>query len=104
MNAHADLRSVLTRADQRWAVLNADEMTDPPRMDFLVGALEHGLVSDLEADLANTRAMLARVVSVIVGEWDPNGSMASQVTEALRQLRAVRAYLLSLRNEQKGAA
>lgn len=99
----ADTRSILTRADQRWSVLNSDEMIDPPRMDALVTALEQGLVNDLETELANVKALLARVVGVINDGWDPECAPASQVTEALRQLRAVRAYLLS-QNQHKEVA
>ena len=104
MNHRADVRSILVRADQRWSVLNGDEMIDPPRMDALVTALEQGLVSDLDAELANAKALLARLVGVINDGWEPEVSTGSQVTEALRQLRAVRAYLLSLHHEEKGAA
>ena len=101
--SHATVRSILARADQRWAVLNNDELTDPPRMDALVVALEQGLVNDLETELANVKALLARVVGVINDGWDPDVAPASQVAEALKQLRQVRAYLLS-QNEHKGAA
>lgn len=102
MNA-PNLRTVLVRADRRWSLDNEDSVSDPPRMDALVTAVEHWADS-LETEAANTRALLGRVLLAVNERWDQDGDVPKQVSEALRQLRLVRAYLLSLQHDEQGAA
>ncbi len=97
------VRAVLERADRRWSLANDDEPIDAPRMDALVMAAERWFSEGPETAHANTRALLGRLLLAVTGEWDVDGDVPKQVSEALRQLRLVRAYLLS-QNDAKGVA
>jgi hypothetical protein len=92
----------LVRADRHWATQHRANPLPSDRLLVLIRAMS-GAQRDLELEMANTRGLLARLVEAVTGGWDPKGDVACQAQEALRELRRVEAFLLSLHNEQ-GAA
>lgn len=103
-SSRLNIRFVLTRADARWAMENSDEAVHPERLDALIDAVETNVgktaVERLELELANTRAMLGRLVTEIRGHWNPDRPAQPQARAALEDLRLLERYLLSL-NETK---
>lgn len=94
--------AALVRADRHWATAHRTNPLPPDRLVWLVHAtatVQH----QQELEHANTRALLARLVEAVAGRWDPHGDPAVQAQAALRELRRIEQYLLSLHNEQ-GAA
>lgn len=92
----------LVRADRHWATAHRANSLPPDRLAWLLRAVS-GSQRDLELEHANTRALLARLVEVVTGQWDPRGDAATQVQEAMREVRRVEAYLQSLHAEQEVA-
>jgi hypothetical protein len=103
-----DIRTVLARADRRWALANAADPILADHLDALTEAADTYLGTEavvaVRAELATTKALLGRLVKVLVGSWDPKGDVPVQAAEAGRVLRQVEQYLLSLHDDQKGAA
>lgn len=92
----------LVRADRHWATAHRANPLPPDRLAWLLRAFS-GAQRDLELEHANTRALIARLVEAVVGRWDPRGDVAVQAQTALRELRRIERYLLSLHNEQEVA-
>lgn len=107
MTGQVSIATVLIRADRAWAMDNAADAMLPDHMNALIRAAETyfgtAAVDGLRAEVANSRALLGRVVRAVTDEWKPNGNHAEQVAEALREVRAVREFLSTLTDE-KGAA
>jgi hypothetical protein len=99
---------VVVRADRRWCEANAAEATPAEHLNVIIRAVEDhvGLAASdrVRHELANTKALLGKLVAAIAGAWDPDASHSRQVTEALGHVRAVERYLKSLHTAEKGAA
>jgi hypothetical protein len=107
MTGRINIGTVLIRADRAWAIDNAADALLPDHMNALIRAVEAQLgtaaMDEVHSELANTRALLGRLVRAVTDSWKPNGNHAEQVQEAVRQVNAVRAYLTG-QEEEKGAA
>jgi hypothetical protein len=94
----------MVRADRRWATEHRTTAIPPDRMDWLIRAMEKHVgataVLEVEMELANTRGCLARLIEAVTGRWQPDVEVGAQALAAMRQLRQVEAFLLSLSDEQ----
>lgn len=108
MSARLNLGLVVIRADRRWCEENAADATSADHLNAIIQAVEGHIgtpaLDTLNVELANTRALLGKLVAATVGSWDPKKSHAGQVTAALGQIRTVERYLKSLNDNQRGAA
>lgn len=109
MSPRLNLGLVIIRADRRWCEENAADATPAGHLNAIIRAVEDhvGLAASdrVQHELANTRALLGKLVAAVRGAWDPDVSHSRQVTEALGHVRAVERYLKSLHaTQQKGAA
>lgn len=99
---------VVIRADRRWCEENAADATPADHLNTIIRAVEDhvGLPANdaMRHELANTKALLGKLVAAVLGAWDPDASHSRQVTAALGQVRQVERYLKSLQGEQRGAA
>jgi hypothetical protein len=99
---------VVIRADRRWCEDHAADATPAEHLNTIIRAVEDhvglGATDQMRAELANTKALLGKLVTAVRGSWDPDASHSRQVTEALGQLRAVERFLKSLNTTEKGAA
>lgn len=107
-STRVNIRSVLTHADNDWAMGHSARTIEPARMLALVEAIEKSIgrtaVERLQLDLANARALIGRLVEAVRGGWDPARDQHGQIQSALDELKAVERYLRGLNDEQKGAA
>lgn len=109
MSRRLNIGLVVIRADRRWCEENAADATSADHLNAIIRAVEDhvGLTATDKArhELANTKALLGKLVAAIAGAWDPDASHSRQVTEALGHVRAVERFLKSLHGaEEKGAA
>lgn len=100
---------VVIRADRKWCDENAADATPADHLNAIIQAVEDhvGLTASdrVNHELANTKALLGKLVTAVAGVWDPAASHSRQVTEALGQVRQVERFLKSLHEtEQRGAA
>jgi MoxR-like ATPase len=107
-SSRLNIRRVLTRADNDWAVGHSAQAVEPARMLALVEALEKNLgrtaVERLQLDLANARALIGRLVEAICGRWDPARDQHAQIRAALDDLKVIRQYLESLHDHTSEVA
>jgi hypothetical protein len=103
-----DIDLIVERADKGWALRTGSEASEPARLAAIARSVQdhvHLHVLDhLEVEIGILRAQVARLVGAAVGEWVPDAPSEPQVSAALRELRAVEAFLQSLNQDQKGAA
>lgn len=106
MTARLNVGLVVIRADRRWCEENAADATPADHLNAIIRAVDEHVgtaaVDQLSADLANTKALLGKLVQAVTGEWKSGGCHAKQVNDAVRQVRAVREYLTN--EAQRGAA
>lgn len=95
-------RVALVDADRRWATAHRATPLPPDRLAALCRA-QAAVMREQHAEHVNVRAMLRRLVTAITGEWDEDLPEVRQAMEAMRQLRLVRAHLLSQQNSQEVA-
>lgn len=107
-NPRLNLGLVVIRADRRWCEENAADATSADHLNAIIRAVEDhvGLPAmDRTAhELANTKTLLGKLVRAVTGEWKPARNHTEQVNAALKELKLVRDYLLSLNTTEKGAA
>lgn len=103
-----NIGTVIIRADRKWCADNAADATPAEHLNAIISAVEEQVgtvaVDRLRLELANTRTLLGKLVRAITGTWDAKGCLGGQVTEALRQVRMVERYLLSLQPTEEEAA
>lgn len=103
-----DLPLIVDRADKGWALRAGLDASEPDRLAAITRSVQdhvHLHVLDhLEVEIGTLRAQVARLVGAAVGEWVPDAPAEPQVSAALRELRAVEAFLQSLNQDQRGAA
>ncbi|MGB3443856.1 MAG: hypothetical protein WBA97_34395 [Actinophytocola sp.] len=101
-----DILFALARADRKWAQQHMTHTLPADRLDALARDL-HATVTvamqDQQARSANERGCLARLLTAVNGVWDKAGDPGEQTAEALKQLRRVEQYLMSLNHGQEVA-
>lgn len=101
-----DINLIVERADRAWALHEQADQSEPDRLAAIARSVRDHVhlhvMDNLEVELGSTRALLGRLVNAVTGDWDPDEPAAPQVNAAIRDLRAVEAYLTS--EAQMGAA
>ena len=97
------VQQAMVSADHRWAMQRRANPLPADRIDVLSRAVASDAVPDLTLQVANARGCLARLVEAITGTWRPTVAAGEQKADALRQLRQIEAFLLSLQVDQEVA-
>lgn len=95
-------RVALFDADRRWATAHRTTPLAADRLAALCRA-QAAVMREQHAEYANVRAVLRKLVTAVTGEWHDDLPEVRQAMEAMRQLRLVRAHLLSQQHDQEVA-
>lgn len=101
-----DILFALARGDRIWAQQHMTHPLPADRLDALARELHATVVvavQDQRLRSANERGCLARLIEAVLGTWDPAVDPGAQTAEALKQVRRVEAYLVSLNHDQEVA-
>jgi hypothetical protein len=95
-------RIALFDADRCWATAHRTTPLASDRLAALCRA-QAAVMREQHAEYANVRTVLRKLVTAVTGEWHDDLPEVRQAMEAMRQLRLVRAHLLSQQNNQEVA-